>query len=167
MHEYQVERLGPHEQSRWDTLAVDTGSSPFSRPGWVNAWVRAFTDQPELQAVTVRRDGVLVGILPVMRGRGSLVSAANLETPRVGAVVADKIAAEHLALGVVRSGFRRVDLTFLPEDDPLTLALRAIERSQQTRILWQGVRHQPFIDVRGTASEYEERRLSTRRRRDL
>jgi CelD/BcsL family acetyltransferase involved in cellulose biosynthesis len=167
MDEFRIERLSPEDERRWDDLAVETAASPFLRPGWVRAWSQAFRGSTDVHAATVRRSGSLVGVLPLLcRGR-SLVSAANAETPRGGAVVSDQAAAEALARGIVRCGSRRVDLMFLPEDEPLASVLRRVEREEERNFLWHSIRRQPFVDVRGTASEYELRRLSTRRRRDL
>lgn len=167
MDEFQIERLSPEDEECWDRLAVETAAAPFLRPGWVRAWVGAFGGGADLCTATVRRRNALVGVLPILRCGSSLVSPANAETPRVGAVVADQSAVQQLVRGVVECGARRVDLNFLPADDPTTSVLRGTERGEGRDFLWHSVRRQPFIDVYGTASEYESRRLSTRRRRDL
>jgi CelD/BcsL family acetyltransferase involved in cellulose biosynthesis len=167
MAEFRIEHLGPEDEKRWDELALRTCAAPFLRPGWTQAWAQAFAGASDMQAATVRRGGDLVGVLPLVRRGGALLGAANAETPGVGAVLADTAAADALAQGLFRGCARRVDLTFLPDGDPLTAALRRAEQERERTLLWHSMRSQPFVDTRGMAAEYEERRLSTRRRRDL
>ena len=73
----------------WTELC-DEGASgePFLRPEWFSAFVKNFGD--DIQLLTVRRDGVLRALLPILKKRGVLhgvpvrkiQAVYNLNTPR-------------------------------------------------------------------------------------
>ncbi|MET7290185.1 GNAT family N-acetyltransferase [Streptomyces sp. NPDC005573] len=57
----ELERLRP----QWWDLYVRCGErNPFLSPDWVSAWARHFTRGPELDVLTVFRQGRLIGVVP-------------------------------------------------------------------------------------------------------
>lgn len=68
----------------WDDLALRVGARPWHRPGWFEAWTNAFGG--ELQPLTVRRDGRLVALLPLLAdGRAPV----NWHTPSLALLAED------------------------------------------------------------------------------
>jgi CelD/BcsL family acetyltransferase involved in cellulose biosynthesis len=103
--------IGPLE-AEWDRLALETGASPFLRPGWIAAWWDAFgVGTPEI--FTARCDGRLVGVLPLAGHRGAALSPTNWHSPEFGAVAADEGAMRALYEAALGSRPRRLDLSFL------------------------------------------------------
>ena len=114
----------------WDELADRTGAPPFLRPGWLEAWWRAFGNGA-LEVTAVRRDGRLVAVMPLYRpGRRSapykvepfpvsarrrtLRATANWHTPLHGPLAEDDEALEQLAAAVVGAGASLLSLGFPP-----------------------------------------------------
>ena len=164
---FAVERPAAETLQRWDRLAVDTGASPFQRPGWVRTWVGCFGKPADLLVATVRRGDELVAVLPLRRRGRWLTSPANLETPRFDAVAADEAAARRLLSGVVGLRCRPLELTFLPRSGVAMTALDDVLDSSRRPALWESVRDQPRIDTTGRWEDYEVRELSPQRRSEL
>jgi CelD/BcsL family acetyltransferase involved in cellulose biosynthesis len=78
--------------TEWDELAARTGASPFVRPGWIRAWWGSF-GRGDLRLLAARRDGALVGVLPLGLRHGALCSPTNEHTPAFDVVAADDAAA--------------------------------------------------------------------------
>ena len=99
----------------WERLAERVDASPFLRPGWILSWLQAFgAGQP--QVLTARRDGELVGVLPMELKRGRLRSPANWHSPVFGPVVADEAARQLLLDGLFGGSRPSVELDFLDGD---------------------------------------------------
>jgi CelD/BcsL family acetyltransferase involved in cellulose biosynthesis len=146
----------------WAELADLVGADPFLHPGWFDAWRSAFGDRG-FEVLAVRRAGRLVGLLPVEAPRaGILRSPVNEDTPRYGALVLDREAANALARHLIRSGPRRLDLSYVPGDDPLYAALGAAGDSLLTHHLTD----QPYVDLSVDAETYEAA-LPRKLRQDL
>ncbi|MEJ3659175.1 GNAT family N-acetyltransferase [Actinomycetes bacterium KLBMP 9759] len=81
--------IDDHLAAEWDELADRTaGTTPFHRPGWFTAWWDAFgAGVPEI--IEARRDGRLVGILPMARTGGQLRGMHNWHTFVFGPVAED------------------------------------------------------------------------------
>ena len=101
------------------TRPDDHAVLPFLHPGWIDAWWSAF-GRGTLAIVTVRRDGALAGILPLVIDRRLLSGATNEHSPWFGPLAQDEEAVSRLAAAVVDLGYRRIRLEHLPTDDPVT-----------------------------------------------
>ena len=151
-----VDALG----AEWDSLVERTGGLPWLRPGWIDAWWRAF-GEGSLRIIATREGGRLTGVLPLYERRGVLSSTTNWHTPEFGAVTASEDASELIA-GVLSMRPRRIVLSWLDEGRPdrgYRLIVRTIERS-------------PYVDTSGSWELYEQglsskllRELRRRRRR--
>ena len=109
----------------WDALADAVGAPPWWRPGWVDAWSRAF-GTGSLTIVAVRRDGALVGVLPLHRVGADLRSTTNYHTPSFGLLAVDDQARHELAATALAHAGRRLSIAFLPEDGRSLQALEAV-----------------------------------------
>jgi anthraniloyl-CoA monooxygenase len=140
--------------AEWDRLATRSGSPPFVRPGWISAWVDAFAPGREPQALTARRTGELVGVLPLLNGRGGLRSPTNGESMIFTPVVADTDAAVALADRLAAAG-RVVDLWPLAvgEGSPGEALQAAAERRGAT-VLRRTLSRSPILDLTGTWAEH-------------
>jgi len=103
--------------SEWDDLVTRTGASLFVRPGWLVAWLDAF-DRRRIRIYTVRRDGRLVALVPLLRGRfgRSLASPTNDHTPVWSPLAEDPAAAQALARAVLADRPSRLRLGILERD---------------------------------------------------
>lgn len=165
MNEFGLERLDERALSSWDELAVALQAPPFLRPGWVLSWTSAFAPTKSLYLATVRRDGQLVAVLPMLRHGGALHCVANAETPIVDLVAADDAAAWLLLSGILRQGVRHVELAFMP--GPTAGLLRDGARRHGQEMLWRSMRRQPYVNVDGGWEAYESQHLGGGRRRDI
>jgi len=150
----------------WDELAERTGAGPFQRPGWFEAWTRAFGGGASPQLLTARRDGRLAAALPVLAGRRSLVSPTNWHTPSFDAVAEDEAAARELAAALVERATTRLDLSFLDLDRPFPVACRHAVRAAGRRLICRPALRSPYLDVGDDHEAYEASR-DTKFLRDL
>lgn len=83
--------------NEWSEFARSAGAPPQRQPGWTRAWWNAF-GTGALEIHTIREDGRLAGVLPMIRQGGVLKAAANIHTPGFGVLanssppVADELA---------------------------------------------------------------------------
>ena len=129
--------------AEWDALADRLGAQPFMRPGWFEAWFGSFTTAPP-EVITVRQDGFLTGVLPlVRRGGGVITGPANSHTPIVGALADGAEAAAALATALLEERPTRADFRYADPSDPMLSVLRATGRRRIERaISWQ-----PWVDT--------------------
>jgi CelD/BcsL family acetyltransferase involved in cellulose biosynthesis len=159
--------------AEWDELADLVQAGPFQRPGWFQAWLRAFGGAARLHALTARRDGRLVGVLPVLKRRRSAVSPTNWHTPSYDAVALDEDAARQLAHEVVASAASKLDLAFLDLARPFPAACVAAAEDAGRRVIRRPSLRSPYLELEGDFEAYESglgtkfRRELTRRRRRL
>lgn len=129
----------------WDALAVRTGASPFLRPGWIAAWVKAFGGG-RLEVRALRRDGQLAGVLPVQWRAGGAYAPANWHSPEWGPVAEDDAAVRELFDGVFSRGAPYALLRFLGPGTAAALdAARAAGYAAEARPLQQS----PYIELGG------------------
>ncbi|MGY1604685.1 GNAT family N-acetyltransferase [Geodermatophilus sp. SYSU D00815] len=167
MEEFAVERLDAEAERAWDALALASGTSPFLRPGWVLASVSAFGDDDALRLASVRRDGALVAVLPLVRRRGGFSAVSNSETSETGLVARDDDAARALVAGLLRRRVPQVDLPGLPVSELTARVLRQVEPGSPRPFLWYPAGQNPYVDVSGDWAGYEAERLSSKRRQRL
>jgi CelD/BcsL family acetyltransferase involved in cellulose biosynthesis len=148
----------------WEELAERVDGSPFLRPGWILPWLRAFgTGTPE--AITIRREGELVGVLPMQRRRGRLVSVSNWHSPVFSPLLEDADAADVL-LEHLFDGRRAVELSLLESDSPLFAPMARAARDAGRLVIERPVAEQPVVDLAGSFEQYEAS-LSRNRRKSL
>ena len=129
--------------AEWDSLADRVGAQPFLRPGWTEAWLRAFTSD-RAEVITVRQDGFLTGVLPIVhRGGGVITAPANSHTPLAGALCDGHAAAAVLAGEVLAARPARADFRYADPADPFVAHLRASGR----RTIERTVSQQPWVDT--------------------
>ena len=140
-------------REEWDSLADRTGAPPFLRPGWIEAWQRAF-GRGELTALTVTRDGRLAGVLPLDARGGVLASPTDWQTPLFGPVAEDSDAAAELGRDLLARARRRADLWFLsPDGLGLRECVAAADAAGCRRIV-RTIARAPYVPVEGPFEEY-------------
>lgn len=137
--------------AEWDDLVERTGAPPFVRPGWLEAWWRAFA-AGELVIVTARRGGRLVGVLPMRRRAGVLASPTNAHTPGFGVVAEDPAAARMLVAALFALRPRRVQLDYLDAADPALDEVRLRAAAARHGFLRTTVQRSPYIALTGTGA---------------
>jgi CelD/BcsL family acetyltransferase involved in cellulose biosynthesis len=151
--------------SEWEALALATGGPPFLRPGWVRAWMAAFAPRRHLRLLTVRRDGDLVALLPVLTGIRGVAPPVNKETPMMQALAVDDRALAALVPGLLSRG-PRADLRLVPEDDSAR-ALVAAAEAQGFTSRCEVIRRSPYTRVDGDWETFQRSILSRSRRKSL
>jgi CelD/BcsL family acetyltransferase involved in cellulose biosynthesis len=146
----------------WELLAERSGASPFLRPGWIMPWLSAFgCGAPE--AILVRRDGQLAGVLPMQRRRGRLCSAANWHSPVFGPLAADAEARSLLLDHLFDAGPAGVELSLLDGDG---MHVTQAARRSGRMVLDRAIATTPVVGLEGCFETYQ-RSLSRNRRRSL
>jgi CelD/BcsL family acetyltransferase involved in cellulose biosynthesis len=158
MHLESHDRLDPLSDE-WDELADRSNASPWLRPGWIGAWERAF-GRGSLEVLTLRRDGRLVGVLPLELRFGALRSTSNVHTPAFSMLVEDQEAAQELARSLFARGGRQVTLAFLLADDPALDTWRSAARAARYRLVDRTLERSPYIATNGDWAGYERQRES-------
>jgi CelD/BcsL family acetyltransferase involved in cellulose biosynthesis len=149
----------------WDDLIERTGGLPWLRPGWIDAWWKAFGDGSLRIVVTRGEERRLTGVLPLYERRGTFGSTTNWHTPEFGAVAASGDASE-LIEGVLSSRPRRIALAWLDKGKPGYVECARLARAQRYRLLARIIERSPYIDTGGDWETYEAG-LSTKLLREL
>jgi CelD/BcsL family acetyltransferase involved in cellulose biosynthesis len=156
--------------SEWDALADACGAGPFVRPGWFEAWMRAFAPGREPELVSVRRGARLVGVLPLLPRYGGRSSPTNWHTPAFGAVAADDDAVRDLAAAALASSGAWLDCSFLDPAEPFTRAL--LDQADARHVIARPALRSPYLRLEGEWDSYREtkpskfwREIRRRRRR--
>lgn len=136
------------------------------RPGWLAAWAAAF-DRGVLRAVVARRDGNVVGVLPVVSRGRSLQSPTDTETALYAPLAAPGVTFDQLLDLVPAAGFARMQLGFLLDSDRTVNRIREDAHRRRLPILCRPVRRSPFVDVSGEWEDYQPPGLPRSRRRKL
>lgn len=115
--------------AEWDALAMRLSAVPYLQLGWAEAWCRAFsTGEPELR--TLWRGGRLAAVMPMVRQRKRLESAANEHTPGFGLLAEDRAAGLALARGLFEDRPLHVSLASLdPAGETLAVCRQAAEEA--------------------------------------
>ena len=151
--------------SEWEALTERVDAPPFLRPGWTEAWMRAF-GVGELETVEIRRDGELTALLPMRRGRGSLRSPTNWHTPAFGPVAIDAAAGEELLARLFAEPAARVELNQYGGGEAGTDALARAAAASGRKLVTRTISRPPFILLEGDFEAYEGT-LSRNRRKAL
>jgi CelD/BcsL family acetyltransferase involved in cellulose biosynthesis len=148
----------------WRSLAEEIGASPFIHPGWIRSWWSAF-GRGDLQVFVLRREGRLVGLLPMQSRHGSLRSPSNAHTPVFDLLAADERVARVLADHVFASGAREITIGPLDAGGRALEVLRSAADAARYRTLVQPVLRAPYIRGGMSLSAYR-RSLSANLRHD-
>lgn len=148
----------------WDALADRLGAGPFLRPGWIDAWWRAF-GTGRLEIVTLRRAARLAAVIPLHRRRGRVWSASNWHSNQFGILAEDEAAAFELAAALFRDRPVQVSLGFVDAGELAPCRAAAAEAGY--RVLEWTLERSPYVVVEGTWDDYARQRLSKNRRRQL
>jgi len=136
----------------WAALVDRADASPCLRPGWFEAWWRAF-GAGRLEILAVRRDGRLVAVLPLTGRGGRRDGPCNNETWMAGLVAEDAAAAHDLGRALFARGLRRVTLRRLRSAHPGLTELTATARDAGYRTLVATNERSPYLDLSGTWEE--------------
>lgn len=155
----------PEIAGEWDALAADADASPFARPGWVCAWADAFgIERDRLRIATARRDGELVGAVPMVAKGHVLVAPTNWHTPSFGALARDADARRAVWESVYAERSHAVEAGFLDEQE--TVLAVAAAHAAGRRVLVRTLTEPPAIALDGTFADYESG-FSRNRRKSL
>jgi CelD/BcsL family acetyltransferase involved in cellulose biosynthesis len=111
-----------------DSLGESTSAPPFLRPGWIEAWWRAF-GAGKLLVLAASEGGAITGVLPIVRRRDRVGSPTNWHTLIFGGICAREEAAEMIAEAFAAMAPPHLRLRYLDARDPLVGALRTNARS--------------------------------------
>jgi CelD/BcsL family acetyltransferase involved in cellulose biosynthesis len=151
--------------SEWEALADVVKASPFLRPGWFELWWRAFgTGQTCI--LTVRRQGNLVGVLPLLRHGRMIASMANEHTPGFDLVANDDDAALELSTALLNLRPARVSLEYFEAEGAGLRSVREAAVAAGYRVVVRDWERPPFVDLDGDWESYEQS-LAGKLRRDL
>lgn len=151
--------------SEWEELADAVKASPFLRPGWFDLWWRAF-GTGQTCVLTVRRQGILVGVLPLLRRGRMIASMANDHTPSFDLLAADDDAALELSHALVGLRPRRATLEYLQAERPGLHSVREAAVAAGYRLVIRDWERPPFVMLDGDWDSYESS-LDGKLRRDL
>lgn len=158
--------------AQWDDL-VDRSPEPcpWLRPGWVEAWWRAF-GRGRLRFVTVHRGDRLAALVPLAQRRGVLAAPSNYHTPAFELVGEDGDAVRELTHEVFALRPRRIEARFIRSEGVTTIALRDESRARSYRVIERRLERSPFVatdlgwdDYLATLGGKLRRELRRRRRR--
>jgi CelD/BcsL family acetyltransferase involved in cellulose biosynthesis len=142
--------IDPRLAEEWEALADRTGSAPWTRPGWVDAWWRAF-GKGELEIVTARSGDGLTGVLPVARRSGRVAATANWHSPEAPLVAADEEAVVELGrqlFGKARS------VTLQPAPEAGFDALRSAALAAGYSVVERPGERSPYVELTGSFEDY-------------
>ncbi len=151
----------------WDRLAVETGALPFVRPGWLRAAAAGFPRASPLSAVTLRREGELVGVLPVRADGRALRGPVVDEVAACDLVAADRDAARLFGARLLAGPARQVDIGFAPAAGYVAAELAEVAEAHGRPVLLHPQRRQVTVDATGDWTEYERLHLGSDRRKGV
>lgn len=149
-----VEPFTPALEGEWDTLADRVDAPPFLRPGYVRVRHAAFDEGPGFAVVTVRRDGVLHGALPVCAGPAGFGPPSNYETPVEGIVADDPSAMREVAAALMAMPAPRVVFTYLVAGGPSGAVIDSAAAAAGRRAYRRTTIRVPVVDTTGTWDGY-------------
>jgi CelD/BcsL family acetyltransferase involved in cellulose biosynthesis len=133
--------------AQWEDL-VDRSAEPcpWLRPGWVEAWWRAF-GSGRLRFFTLHRGDRLAALAPLAQRRGAFVAPTNYHTPAFELVGEDDAAVRELAGEVFAARPRRVQARFLQPDAVTTTAVRDEAVAREYRVVERRLERSPFVST--------------------
>jgi CelD/BcsL family acetyltransferase involved in cellulose biosynthesis len=138
----------------WEELAERTNAAPWSHPGWIAAWWKAF-GRGSMEIYAVRCQGTLVGVLPLAVRRTAITTPTNWHTPGFAPVAENDEAREQLADILFSRTRGRLELRFLPVDDPMLAACRVAARRRGYSTRERPLLRSPFVPIVGDWATFE------------
>jgi len=152
-------------RDEWDRLADRTGAAPFLRPGWIEAWWRAF-GAGRLEVLREEEAGRVRALLPVRHRHGAVSSPSNWHSPGFGLLREDRAAGLALLGELFARHPAQVSLGFLGALGPGLDELAEAADTAGYRCLQRTLERSPFVTVDGDWEGYE-RSLDRSMRKDL
>ena len=149
----------------WERLADRTGAAPFLRPGWIEAWWRAF-GAGRLEVLREEGEGRVRALLPVRHRHGAVSSPSNCHSPHFGLLCEDRAAGAALLGRLFARSPAQVSLGFLGALGPGLEEFSGVAETAGYRCLQRTLERSPFVTVEGDWEGYE-RNLGRTMRRDL
>lgn len=154
----------------WEALA-EQRAVPFVRHAWFSSWWHAFGDGRSLRVCIARREGRLVGALPLYLWSGRLHGLANEHTPLFGALggLRELEALVEAAAGASNS----LEIPAVAADDPLVPIAEQVARRHGAVALREPHLVSPIVVLDGSYDDYLRRipkslrKDTVRRRRKL
>lgn len=106
------------------------------------------------------------GVLPLVRRRGSLLSATNWHTPEYSPLAEDDAVREALVREALANVRGRLDLSFLPEDEPMVDLLERHGSAGEWWTFSRPIEQSPYVALEGSWEDFEAA-LPSKRRSDL
>ena len=152
----------------WEALADRAGTTPFNRPGWIDAWWRAFGNG-RLRVIHARENGLLAAVLPMYELRGTLRSPTNPHTPEFDIVATDEGPARAVIAEVMGRKPRRAEISFVPAGGRAARLIGELAPAHRHRMHTSVVLASPYIELEGSWETFEatlarELRANLRRR---
>ena len=133
------------------------------RPGWIDAWWRAF-GRGKLTFLSVHRGNDLVALAPLARRFGALSATANWHSPAFVPIVADREASVELCRALLcRPHTAMLSLRPVPSQGALVTDLREVAAAAEQRVLEHVQLRSPYIELGGTIEEFRARKCPDRR----
>ena len=144
----------PSIAKEWDRLADELGATPFHRPGWTSAWWRAF-GHGTIRALVVRTGERLTGVVALVRNGSIVKSPTNHESPIFGLLAEDPKSVRPLASALLTPRPGRLDLSFVPSEDPVVHALREEALARGFHTIIRPVLLSPYVTTQGPWTAYQ------------
>ncbi|HEX6713038.1 MAG TPA: GNAT family N-acetyltransferase [Thermoleophilaceae bacterium] len=151
--------------AEWDALVRRVGASPFSTPGWFDAWWRAF-GRGRLDVFTLRRDRELLAVLPLTERHGLRRALTNWHTPELEIPAVDSSARRALLRGVLKTTRTSLQLAMLTAGSQEAHDFATVASQEGVRILPRTIEYSPYVRLEGSYDDYEHT-LAQRRRSEL
>lgn len=161
----EVGELDDELAREWEGLADRVHASPFLRPGWVTAWCDAFAPGT-LHVISLRANGRLRAVVPLIREGPVLSAPANAHTPEFSFLSENESDALELSEALFRLAPTRVDLSYVNAMERTDAAFSAGARQAGYRLIRKSLERSPYVPIEGDWETYE-RQLGARRRSDL
>ncbi len=142
----QARGVGPLLEE-WAALTDRAGAPPSLHPGYVTAWVDAYSKPERLRAVTARRDGELAAVLPLVMTRWGLSTAAQPDVEEVGVVSEDPRAASAAMTAALKLPVARLLLRPVPAGSVTHVALAQAAAARGATFIERVVDEHPRVDV--------------------
>jgi CelD/BcsL family acetyltransferase involved in cellulose biosynthesis len=105
----------------------------------------------------MRRDGRLVGVLPLYRQRGALRTTTNWHTPEFAILAEDAHMVRELARAALLSTPRRLAIAFIESDTEAFRHCLAAARAARYRTLVRTLVRSLYVDIVGDWTTFQER----------
>jgi CelD/BcsL family acetyltransferase involved in cellulose biosynthesis len=142
----------------WDDLAQRTGADPWHRPAWYRIWWLAFGDGP-LHVYSVRREGRLVAVAPIVRGQLGWQTPTNWHSPAFSIVAEDEAARGELVEQILAARPSWLTLPFMQPSEAETVVRAAAKRGYRALVRTQ--MRSPYVPTDGPLENLWETDIDT------